>query len=178
VRAQRRRRAHLRHVQRRLRGQLPLRQCLDDGLLRRWHCPRRTAARGRRARGGRGAQEEAAAAGAELQVQGGGGEPADDAHRRGAQPPAPDERVPRRAPVPHAGGVRPEGTFTSHTPRLSRSTKPAQLQVFFSCLLKMEKAMPDQLARPNNGKSAERDPPLLLARAVRSSHLFFFLGQT
>jgi hypothetical protein len=36
----------------------------------------------------------------------------------------------------------------SHTPRLSRYTKPTQLQVFFFLLLfKTEKAMPDQLGR-------------------------------
>jgi hypothetical protein len=146
---QQRRGAHLRHVQPRLRGQLPVRRCRGGGVLRRQHCPGRGTAVGAAERGGRrgdvvSAEEEAAAAGAVLQVQGRGRDPADYAHRRGAQPPAPDERIPRRAPLPHAGGLRPEGTFFINAPgplSLPRSTKPTpfpvQRAVFLFCLFRL-----------------------------------------
>jgi hypothetical protein len=73
------------------------------GVWGRWRCPA----------GGVGTagvgEEETAAADQAVQEQGGGGEPADDPHCRRAQPPQADERVPRRAPFPHAASLRPTG---------------------------------------------------------------------
>lgn len=49
----------------------------------------------------------AGAGGEEEEARGGGGVPADDTHRRGAQPAPPHERPPRLAPLPHPLRLHP-----------------------------------------------------------------------
>jgi hypothetical protein len=120
------RRPGLRHLQRR-RGsvcrrlardrELPLRQCAGGGAV---PGAGRAAGRGGGEQGAAAGEEEAASAAEDRQERRGRREPADDPHRCRAQPPPPDERVPRRAPLAHAGVLRPPGmidlTTRSGTP--------------------------------------------------------------